>query len=165
MTERRLIVMRHAKSAWPEEVASDHARPLNDRGRRDAPNVARELVQLGWQPQMILSSDAQRTRETEELMRTRWQGEVPVEFVRVLYHAGYAEIVGVVEIVPETVSTLLVLGHNPGWEELVHTLSGQRVTLKTATAALLTGSGATWSEALRDRRGWQVAAVIQPDGE
>ncbi len=64
----RLIIMRHAKSDWNSGAASDHARPLNKRGRRDAPRVANRLGELGWQPDYVISSDSRRTRETLELM-------------------------------------------------------------------------------------------------
>ena len=65
---KRLLVTRHAKSSWKSGEDSDHARPLNKRGRRDAPRVAAHLVGLGWVPEQVLSSDSQRTRETLGLM-------------------------------------------------------------------------------------------------
>ena len=58
--ERRLIVMRHAKSSWKNESLRDHERPLNKRGRRDAPRIGEELASLGWVPQRVISSDATR---------------------------------------------------------------------------------------------------------
>ena len=61
---RRLIVLRHAKSAWDTDAATDHERPLNKRGRRDALRVAEKIAKLGWQPEQVISSDAERTRET-----------------------------------------------------------------------------------------------------
>ncbi len=61
---RRLIVMRHAKSSWKHAGLTDHQRPLNKRGRKDAPRVARALIERGWTPRRVLSSDAARTRET-----------------------------------------------------------------------------------------------------
>lgn len=162
MVERRLIVMRHGKSSWTSAASTDHARPLNDRGRRDAPRVAEKLVELGWQPQLILSSDAQRTRDTVELMRPAWAGDVAVEFLRALYLAGYDALVNVCGIVDDDVVTLLTLGHNPGCEAIVETLTGEPITMKTATAALLTGAGARWSDALSSRRQWKTLDVIYP---
>ena len=61
---RRLIIMRHAKSSWTSGALSDHERPLNARGIRDAPRVGAALVKRGWLPQLVLSSDSERTRET-----------------------------------------------------------------------------------------------------
>jgi phosphohistidine phosphatase len=159
---RRLIVMRHAKSSWSSPATTDHARPLNDRGRQDAPRVAARLVELNWHPEFILSSDAQRTRETAERMRGAWKREVPEEFTPLLFHAGYEGLADVISIVPDDVAALLVLGHNPGWQELVLTLSGASVEMKTATAALLLGSGEHWSDALRNRRRWELVDVVYP---
>jgi phosphohistidine phosphatase SixA len=154
--------MRHGKSSWTSGASTDHARPLNDRGRRDAPRVADKLVELGWQPQLILSSDAQRTRETVELMRPAWPSEVPVEFLRALYLAGYDALANLCSIVDDDVVTLLTLGHNPGCEGIVEALTGEPVLMKTATAALLTGEGANWSAALGNRRQWKTVEVIYP---
>jgi phosphohistidine phosphatase SixA len=161
MVDRRLIVMRHAKSSWASAASTDHARPLNDRGRRDAPHLAALLVKRGWQPQFIVSSDAERTRETADCMHKEWNGDVPVEFLRTLYQAGYAELLQVMDIVPDDVQTLLVLGHNPGWEDVVHALTGESIQLKTATAALLEGTGPTWADALRLRGQWQAVDVLR----
>ena len=162
MTDRRLIVMRHAKSSWSSGASTDHERPLNERGRGDCPRIARRLVELDWQPEFILSSDSQRTRETAAGMSGLWTRPVPVEFVRSLYHAGYDELAEGVSIVPAEVTTLLVLGHNPGWQEVVLMLTGQSVEMKTGTAALLQGSGESWAEALRARRQWRPEDVLYP---
>ena len=61
---RRIIVMRHAKSSWKSGARDDHARPLNKRGRRDAPRIAARLAELGWVPERVISSDSERTRQT-----------------------------------------------------------------------------------------------------
>lgn len=159
---RRLIVMRHAKSSWSSGASTDHSRPLNERGRRDAPRIAARLVELNWQPEWILSSDAERTQETSELMADAWKQQVVTRFVRNLYHAGYDEVVAESVQVPDDVQTLLVLGHNPGWEDVVHAACGESVVMKTATAALLSGRGENWESALRDRGRWQLMEVLQP---
>ena len=93
--------MRHAKSSWDSPAKNDHERPLNDRGRRDSPRVAQHLAEIGWQPQLILSSDAQRTRETAELMLSVWEAGVAVEFSPELYLAGAGAVAGAVAEVSE----------------------------------------------------------------
>ena len=156
-----LIVMRHAKSDWSDASESDHERSLNDRGRRDAPRVAQALVDAGWLPEQILSSDSQRTRETYEQMVSAFPHEVPGQFHATLYHAGLSEILAEAPSISEDVSILMVLGHNPGWQEAVHRLSGDYVTMKTANAALLEGEGADWADALRQRSSWRLVDVIR----
>ncbi len=156
---RRLIVMRHAKSSWSSGAATDHDRPLNSRGQRDAPRVAQRLTEIDWVPDLILSSDSQRTQETYAAMQTGFENEVPAEFHRSMYHAGYEAIIHEAPGVPDDVNTLMVLGHNPGWEEVVQRLSDEMVVLKTANAALLEGQGDAWPEALAGA--WSLIDIIR----
>lgn len=160
--QRRLIVVRHAKSSWDSPTNSDHDRPLNDRGRVEAPELARRLVARGWQPQFVLSSDARRTQETYDAMASQWRDE-PAEphFLKSLYLADYADVLSVINLVPDDRSPLMLLGHNPGWEQLASVLSGQDIMLKTATAALLQGEGATWYDALRATGTWELVELLR----
>lgn len=159
--ERRLIVMRHAKSSWSSKSETDHDRPLNDRGRTEAPRVASLLMELDWVPQFVLSSDARRTRETLARMQSVWPEEIPAEFLRALYLAGYSGVSAAAGLVPTMANTLMVLGHNPGLEEVVFTLSGQSVELKTATAALLENEADNWIDGLASRSTWRLIDVIR----
>ena len=110
---RRLIIMRHAKSDWDSGAETDHDRPLNHRGRRDAPRIAERLVALGWVPDYVVSSDARRTQETLERMLPEINDEPAVRLCRELYHAGAAELVDELVPLPDDVETVLALGHNP----------------------------------------------------
>lgn len=105
---RRMILMRHAKSDWSTPAAGDHARPLNDRGRRSAAALGTWLRDRGWLPDRVLCSTAARTRETLTGLRL----DAPVRFEQALYHAA-----------PDTMLDLLrgakgdcvlMIGHNPG---------------------------------------------------
>ncbi len=158
--QRCLIVMRHAKSSWNSDAQTDHARPLNARGRRDAPRVAERLVEQKQVPQFVLSSDSQRTRETCQLLTARWEEGVEVEFLPSLYHAGAAALRHELPRVSDEVEILLVVGHNPGWEEVVHRLSNEVVTMKTGTAALLQGKCDSWTDAFGAP--WSIREVIYP---
>jgi phosphohistidine phosphatase len=157
---RRLMLMRHAKSAWKSQVATDHERPLNKRGRRDAPRVGKRLAKLGWVPDHVLGSDSRRTQETWERMQKHFP-EARVSFTRALYAGGPTELQTKVARLSAGVRTVLVLGHNPGWEEAVKALSGREVRMTTANVVLLEAEGATWGEALQPGR-WIVAGVIRP---
>ncbi len=159
---RRLIIMRHAKSDWSTDAATDHERPLNERGRKDAPRIARELVARGWEPTHILSSDARRTRETCELMLAEFVEQPKLHFLQSLYHAGLQDIDSAVAALPDAVQTAMVLGHNPGWERAVHLLSGQPATLTTANAALLTIEADHWAEAIEQRVAWELVDILRP---
>ncbi|MCA9185096.1 MAG: histidine phosphatase family protein [Planctomycetales bacterium] len=158
---RRLIIMRHAKSSWDAPELGDQLRPLNKRGRHDAPAVADALTQIGWAPQWVFSSDAVRTRETIELMIPQFGDHVEVSFEPSFYLADEEAIMAALKLVPNEVHTVLVLGHNPGWQSAISYFTGQYVGLTTANAALLQCDSASWSEALRQRP-WTLMDVIRP---
>ncbi|WOI32082.1 histidine phosphatase family protein [Tritonibacter scottomollicae] len=109
-----LFLTRHAKSAWNTDAPSDHARPLNKRGRRSAGALGNWLRQQSAQPQQVLSSSAQRTRETYELMEL----PAPATFTERLYHASAQIIFDVLREASKP--NVLLLGHNPGLMQFAH---------------------------------------------
>ena len=152
--------MRHAKSSWKSDAPTDHGRPLNKRGRKAAPKVGAELAARGWVPDVVLSSDSTRTRETFTRMKDALGFEGNVEFLPSLYHGGVDEAVDAVLSLSADVQSVLLLGHNPGWEEVVEHFCGQTVVMKTACAALLRAKG-KWSK-LIERETWILEDVIYP---
>jgi phosphohistidine phosphatase SixA len=161
--QRRLIVMRHAKSAHDTDAATDHARPLNKRGQSDAPRVAEHLAKLGWRPDYVISSDALRTRQTLDGLLTGFGKEVAHSLQSSLYAGGYQELLGVARIIPASAETVLALGHNPGWEDVAEVLTDESVVLKTAACALMVlTQDCTWPEALRQCGDWRLENVIYP---
>jgi len=161
-SRRRLILMRHAKSSWKSDAQTDHDRPLNKRGRRDAPRVAARLIELDWGPQLILSSDATRTQQTVEGMAAQLCDDIGVTFSRRLYHAGIEAVRDAVVDLPDEIETVMVLGHNPGWEEALAWLSDSREILKTACAALLEGEAESWAAAVAAPGGFHLETIIKP---
>lgn len=109
---KRLILMRHAKSSWADPNQSDHDRPLNERGRRDAPRVGDWLAARGLTPDAALVSTAARAQETWARLGSAF-AEIPMTPRRDLYHASPAEILRALRAAPDATS-LLVLGHQPG---------------------------------------------------
>ncbi|QDU86433.1 2,3-bisphosphoglycerate-dependent phosphoglycerate mutase [Planctomycetes bacterium Pla163] len=158
----RLVLMRHAKSSWAEPGQTDHARPLNERGRRDAPRVASRLVELGWTPDAVWSSDAARTRETFDLMLGAFDPAPQVTFDRDLYLGDLGSIRGAAVQWQSTWRTVLVLGHNPGLEDAAGELSGEPIGLTTTNAVLLErgDDGGDWADALLG--GWRLAGILRP---
>ncbi|MFF6812875.1 SixA phosphatase family protein [Streptomyces sp. NPDC012403] len=151
---RRLVVLRHAKSARPEGV-TDHERPLGPRGRRDAPAAGRALAEADCLPGLALCSTAVRARRTWELAAAQWGTPPPVRHDPRLYHAGVPELLDVVRETPAEVETLLLIGHNPGLEDLVLTLAGDglddtldrvRAKFPTSAIAVLSWRGAAWRD-------------------
>jgi phosphohistidine phosphatase len=158
----RLIVLRHAKSAWNTDAPTDHDRPLNKRGRRDAPRVGARLAELGWAPERVISSDALRTRETWDRVRSAFGGTIEVSFTGRLYGAGYHEVCGSLSDEPKTVTTAMVIGHNPGWEELVESLCGTGHRMTTCNAALLSIEAKGWAKAMAQQGRWRLEHLLRP---
>jgi len=138
----RIIIMRHAKSSWDFPNLSDHDRPLNKRGLRDAPRIADELVKREWNPDLILVSSSVRTKQTLESMSHQF-GDVTSIIKPEIYHASLQDLLIVLEEIIEE-GTTMILGHNPGSEMLVKHLSDQWQIMPTASAALLSKSGKNW---------------------
>ncbi|MEL6349375.1 MAG: histidine phosphatase family protein [Myxococcota bacterium] len=158
----RLIVLRHAKSAWDTDAPTDHARPLNQRGQRDAPRIGAKLAEMGWVPDAVLSSDAARTRETWARMAAHIAPEqtIPVTVARRLYHAGPETVMPLLAGQPATRETVMVIGHNPGLEALLEALCGQAARLTTCNAALMTSTATDWTTAMSDR--WILHHLLRP---
>ncbi|SNX56817.1 phosphohistidine phosphatase [Streptomyces sp. TLI_55] len=149
---RRLVVLRHAKSAWPEGVR-DHQRPLAPRGLRDAPAAGRALAEADCLPDLALCSTAVRARQTWDLAAAQWGTPPPVRHDARLYGADVPELLEVVHEVSAEVETLLLVGHNPGLEDLVLDLAGDglddtldtvRVKFPTSAIAVLAWRGTAW---------------------
>lgn len=121
----RLLLMRHAKSDWHSGEREDFLRPLNERGVRDARRMGRWLVDAGCRPDVIVSSPARRTRDTLRYL-AEGAGESFAAITRFearLYLGAVGDLCAVLaDIVVADEGTVMLLGHNPGMEELVEWL-------------------------------------------
>lgn len=120
MATKQLILLRHAKSDWYSAASADHDRPLNDRGRRDAPRVGAWLGRNDYRPERILCSSAERTRETLNLVihGSNWE-DIPTDVSSDLYHAGESFLADRIADGFSYCGALMVVGHNPGMDLLV----------------------------------------------
>jgi phosphohistidine phosphatase len=123
LSAMRLMLLRHAKSDWPNGVA-DKDRPLGPRGRHDAPHMGEEMARRGLVPDLAMISTAQRARETWSFVRPFFPN-VREHFERRIYDASTAEILEVIRDVGSDVGTLLLVGHNPSLELLASQLIGR----------------------------------------
>ncbi|GAA2344428.1 histidine phosphatase family protein [Saccharopolyspora halophila] len=142
---RKLILIRHAKSAHPDGV-DDIERPLASRGEKDAPAVGRWLRENAHAIEDVHCSPATRTRQTWELIQSKLPAGPVVNFDERIYEASGTELLTVVREMPVNAMTVAIIGHNPGLEDLVQLLTGEHVELKTATVALL-HSEQGWADA------------------
>jgi len=149
-TAHTLLLLRHAKSSWVDPTLPDHDRPLASRGRRDAKRIAKHLAGLEFEPELVLCSSAVRTRETLELVRPAL-GNSKVLFEDGLYGASSDELLARIRDVPDAVGSVMLIGHNPGLEQLALLLASSGDELrgletKFPTAALATlAVETTWS--------------------
>ena len=163
---RILYLLRHAKSSWVDPTLPDRERPLAPRGRRDAKRVAKLLVRRGIEPELVLCSCAARTRETLELIRPAL-GAATVKLEAELYGASADQLLERIRAVREEVATLMLIGHNPGLQDLALVLASagaerERLEVKFPTAALatLTLAERTWRRL--DEGGAVLAAYVVP---
>jgi phosphohistidine phosphatase len=135
---RTLVVLRHAKSAWPAGVP-DAGRPLAERGERDAPAVGRWLREHVPGIDLAVCSPAARTRGTWRLVADQLDRGPDFRIDERIYDADVADLLSVIHELPDTASTVVLVGHNPGLSDLVRVLTGARVELKTSSVAVLDG--------------------------
>lgn len=126
MTElRQLWLLRHAKSAWNTDAPTDFDRPLNDRGKRDAPRMGRWMARQGLVPDQVLASPARRAKQT--VKRVYRELGVPIEQVvwdQRIYEADVPTLLEVLAEIPDPVRRVLLVGHNPGLSDLLEWMAG-----------------------------------------
>jgi phosphohistidine phosphatase len=143
---KSLLILRHAKSSWKEVGLSDHDRPLNKRGRHDAPKIGRLIRKKGLTPQLIICSGAKRARETvERVIETcGYKGEL--RFSEEFYEAGPEAYIKVLKELDDRYERVMVVGHNPGLEELLEVFTAEEHLLPTAALAQLALPIKKWGE-------------------
>lgn len=138
----QLVLARHAKSDWGQPGLDDHDRPLNARGTRDAPEMAKTVLRLGVRPEVLLSSTALRARTTAAAFGAEFG--VDVDEREELYGAAADELLAAAR---ETgASEVMVVAHDPGMSELVSQLAERDVAMTTCAVAVLTWHDGDWSD-------------------
>ncbi|AZO55429.1 MULTISPECIES: histidine phosphatase family protein [unclassified Mesorhizobium] len=127
---KQLLLLRHAKSSWDDRDLDDFDRPLAERGLKAARLIGRELAARDWLPDLALVSPALRTRDTWRLVAAELPVHPRVAFAEALYDASAADILRQVRKADPSSGCLVVLGHNPGLEDLAKQLAGPRSEAK-----------------------------------
>jgi phosphohistidine phosphatase len=152
--------MRHAKSLWDDPKLSDHARPLNGRGRAAAQAMGVTLRSLGLAPDVVLVSSARRTLQTLEALGP-WAETPLIEPMDALYLASASALLDVLHDVTETARSVLLLGHNPGLHELAMILVGAQAFARPASR-LAAGTGMADPDSLtRLAEGYPTGALCE----
>jgi len=145
---RTLHLLRHAKSSWDDDTLADHERPLSSRGIRDAKRIAEHLRTLDARLDLVLCSSAVRTQQTLGLVKPSL-GDAAVHVEDGLYAASADALLERLRGIPESAHSALVVGHNPGLQDLVLHLAAPGPLLEKVIAKFPTGALATL--ALADR--------------
>ena len=166
---RTLLLLRHAKSDRDQPVVEDFARPLNARGREDAARMGGWMKEHHLQPEWVICSPAVRTRETLALLRTRIAiPDTLIDFDDRVYLADLTTLLAVLVRCPQDMSNVLLIGHNPGLEQLLVHLCGEALPLSAKGKLLPTAALAQvalpddWGS-LPSRIG-KLVHIIRPEG-
>jgi len=142
---KTLLLLRHAKSSWKQKDLADHDRPLNKRGNRDAPRMGALIRDRNLVPDLILSSTAIRARDSALAVAETCGHSGQVRLLHDLYLAETGEFLEILASVPGEFGRVMVVGHNPGIEELVRSLTGESETMPTAALAWIELDLERWS--------------------
>jgi phosphohistidine phosphatase len=143
---KTLLILRHAKSSWSDPSRTDHERPLNKRGKRDAPRMGTLLREQALAPHLILSSTAKRACRTAKAVAENADYRGEIRLLPDLYHGDPEVYRDVLRSIPDNYETVMVVGHNPGLEAWLEMLTGRSERLPTAALAHVQLSIDSWQK-------------------
>lgn len=158
---KTLLLLRHAKSSWDNNHLADYDRPLNDRGRRDAPQMGKLLRKLDLVPDLIISSAAKRAAKTAEALAKATSFDGDIRFTDELYLADAETYIDLARDTDDGIAVLMMVGHNPGIEMLVEQLGGREEPMPTAALACLRLNIDSWQK-LNSDESYELAGVWRP---
>ena len=141
---KNILLMRHAKSSWKGVSLPDHQRPLNQRGKHDAPRMGKFLQEQGILLDAVLCSTAVRARQTAAGLLKEYTFEGEVQYYDDLYNAGPETIISILNRLPEKVDTAMVIGHNPGLDYFLELVCDECGHMPTACVAYIKYSVEEW---------------------
>lgn len=134
---KTLYLLRHAKSSWENPTTKDFDRPLNQRGEQDVPIMANYFSGLFACPDKIIASPATRTKATASLFAMGIDYEKQIEYNSDIYEAHYLNLLEIIQAIPDSEESAMLVGHNPGITNLANYLSNSHVTDNVPTCGLV----------------------------
>ena len=143
---KTLLLLRHAKSSKDDPALRDFDRPLNDRGKDDAKLIGRFMRERSISPELLISSPAKRAQRTAELVMKAAGLTINVAFDERIYEADVHRLLVLVSQIEPAMNDVLLVGHNPGFEDLVEALTGRPARLPTASLAQIDLAVEEWNK-------------------
>lgn len=134
---KNILIMRHAKSDWYSDADSDFKRPLNDRGKRDAPRMGKEILNRNIVPDHILTSTAKRALATTQAVAINSDFNGQIEKVDDFYFGFMGDILTHLKSLDNSINRVLIVGHNPTWEQLSEKLVDGNIEISMPTASIV----------------------------
>ena len=160
---KRLLILRHAKSSWKDPDLSDHDRPLNKRGRHDAPLIGKLLKDEDLKPDVIVSSPAIRAKKTAELVakECKYKGEIVIN--KALYGAEPKDYLKILEGLSVTYKIVLMVGHSPTVEETIEIITNSSdVIMPTCALAHIRLPIENWADINKQKIKGKLAEIWKP---
>lgn len=150
---KTLLVFRHAKSSRKDDTLDDHDRPLNKRGNQTAPRMGRWIAEQNAVPELILSSTAKRAKSTAKKAAKAMGYEGKIRYDKSLYLAEPSAYLQAVQTHAKAQTRVMIVGHNPGLQDLVQAMTGMEQALPTAALAEIRLAIASWQDLQSDTTG------------
>lgn len=144
---KNLLLLRHAKSSWKDQNLADFERPLNDRGRKAAALIGQYIAQENVSMDLVISSPAVRARQTIELVLRSAKRSVELRFDQLIYEASHTRLLEIISQIEDERKSVLLVGHNPGMEELLALMVGGEQHMPTASLARVLVHSKRWDKA------------------
>ena len=160
---KTLYLLRHAKSSWDNAHIADFERPLNERGRQAAPFIGALIRERGIAPNLILSSPAERAKQTSLLVKEAGELSAEIRYEESIYEASPLRLLRVISELDNNLDSVMLVGHNPGFEGLIKLLSGKPEAMPTAALAVIEIDSDEWSKAELDC--CSLSEIIRPKEE
>lgn len=141
-----VYILRHAKSSWDNADLSDFERPLNARGLAAAPLMGGVMKENAFTPALILSSPAERAKQTAQIVKQTAGFDGEIKFVDGIYEASSGRLLEIIGVQDAALESLLLVGHNPGLENLIRVLTGESQAMPTAALAVIDLETDSWSD-------------------
>lgn len=158
---KTLLLMRHAKSSWKDSSLADHQRPLNRRGKQDAPRMGTFLNHQDLIPDVILSSTAQRAQDTAKGLLETLSFEGEVNSHRSLYQSDPSTYLQLLSELPDQINRAMIVGHNPEMDHFLDAICGVFEHMPTASIAVIQFEINSWT-GLTDETEGNLVSLWKP---